>query len=133
MLLCPNYWIRMTAFAIMGFSQLKNSVCYTWLFTLVHTSNKQSVCTFLNAFDTLTLCVTCCYFVFVSREWFYLYFTMTLLGTLSFAVMIFCIPESPKWLLLNDQSQEAINSFNFISKINCSKYFIDSETVFVES
>jgi hypothetical protein len=123
----------MAAFAIMGFAQLKNSVCYTWLFNLVHSNDKQSICSFINAFDTLTLCITCCYFVFLSREWFYLYFIMTFLGTVSYAIIILCVPESPKWLLLHNKTQEAIDSFNYISKMNCSKTLFDSHTVFVES
>jgi hypothetical protein len=123
----------MAAFAIMGFSQLKNSVCYTWLFTLVHSRDKQSVCSFVNAFDSLTLFITCSYFVLLSREWFYLYFTMTLLGTVSYLIIVLFVPESPKWLLLHKKPHDAVDSFNFISKINCSKFFLDMETVFVES
>jgi hypothetical protein len=69
MILVPNYWVRFSMFGVMGLAQLKTNVCYSWLFSLVHSSNKASVCSFLNAFDTITLAVSCFYFQFISREW----------------------------------------------------------------
>ena len=35
MLLVPNYWARLVAFAVMGLCQLKNAACYTLLFEMV--------------------------------------------------------------------------------------------------
>jgi MFS family permease len=35
MLLIPSYWVRFGTFAVMGFCQLKNAVCYSWLFEIV--------------------------------------------------------------------------------------------------
>ncbi len=125
LLLAPSYWVRLFAFALMGFFQLKNSVCYTWLFSLVHSKDKQGVCSFLNAFDTATLCVTCLYFIFISKEWFYLYLFMTTLGTLSYLAIMVLVPEAPRWSIINGRSSEAIESFNMIARVNRSRFFID--------
>ena len=132
MLLVPNYWVRMFSFAVMGFMQLKNSVCYTWLFSLVHSNHKQAVCSFLNAFDTLTLFVTCVYFIFISKEWFYLYLFMTVLGTVSFIVIFWIMPEAPRWLLINGKQEEAISTFNSIARFNRSSSRISPQSVFIE-
>lgn len=35
MLLVPNYWVRMGCFIVFGACQLKNNICYTWLFELL--------------------------------------------------------------------------------------------------
>lgn len=118
MLVVPNYWVRLVAFAVMGASQLKNNVCYSWLFSMVHSSNKSAACSFLNAFDTSTILVTCVYFQFISREWFWLYLVMTVLASMSFLILMVFVPESPRWLLGQGREKEAIDVFNEIAKIN---------------
>jgi hypothetical protein len=133
MLLWPNYWARMAGFALIGFSQLKNNVSYTWLFESVESRHKSSACSVLNAFDTLTMAITCFYFLAISRNWFWLYFTMTVLATFSFMLTMAIVPESPKWLLINGRREDAIKALNWIGKINGSKTPISDDAVFVES
>jgi hypothetical protein len=99
MLLVPNYWVRLTMFVVMGLSQLKQNICYTWLFSLVHSSNKSVACSVINGWDMATIFVTCAYFQFVSRDWYGLYLFMTVLGTVSLLILVVFIPESPMWLL----------------------------------
>jgi hypothetical protein len=133
MVLWPNYWARMAGFALFGFSQLKNNVCYTWLFESVESKHKSSACSALNAFDTLTMAMACFYFVAISRHWFWLYFTVTLLGTLAFMITMIIVPESPQWLLFQGRREDAIKAFNWIGKINGSKTPISDDAVFLES
>lgn len=133
MLLVPNYWVRLLCFAVQGLCQLKNSVCITWLFSLVHSNNKSQACSLLNAWDTLTLFVTCIYFQYVTREWFWLYLVLTSLGTISYLTMIFVLPEAPMWLLIQGREQEAIASFNTMAKWNFSVNRIPQSAHFAES
>jgi MFS family permease len=99
-LLVPIYQVRMAAFALMGACQLKNSTSYCWLFDLVESKHKSSVCGFINSFDMLTLSVIAFYFMFLTHYWFYLFMGMTVLGALSLVFLLTCVPESPKWLFI---------------------------------
>lgn len=104
----PNYYVRFIAFVIMGSCQIKNSVSYVWLFDLVRQNDKPIAVGILNSWDCVTLAVTCLYFKFVSRNWFGLYFFMSVVGLVSLLILTFIIPESPKWLLHNNRKSEAI-------------------------
>lgn len=116
----PNYYVRFFGFTLMGSCQLKNSISYVWLFDLVQQKDKPIAVGVLNAWDCLTISVVSFYYKFVSKHWFSLYFTMSLVGFTSLMILTFIIPESPKWLLHNKRRSEAIDSFNLIAKINCS-------------
>ena len=54
----------------------------------------------MNAFDTSTLAVTSVYFLFVSRDWLYLYLALAVLATICQITLLIVDPESPKWLLI---------------------------------
>jgi hypothetical protein len=43
---------------------------------------------------------------------------MVIVGITSFCILIFFVPESPKWLLLRGKQSEAIVVFNKIAAIN---------------
>ncbi len=72
----------------------------------------------MNAFDNLTMTVICIYFKSVSKHWRYLFDFMVIVGITSFCILIFFVPESPKWLLLRGKQSEAIVVFNKIAAIN---------------
>ena len=99
-LLVPIYSVRTLAFAGMGACQLKNSTSFCWLFDMVESKHKTTVCGVINSFDMLTLSVIAFYFMFFSHHWFVLFTLMTTLGGLSLVFLLFCVPESPKWLLM---------------------------------
>lgn len=128
-----NYWVRMLAFAWMGACQLKIGTCYTWLYGLLHSKDKSLCVGILNAWDCLTLSIVTLYFLHVSKHWFQLCFWMSVLGTVSLLFMVFCAPESPKWLLTKGKRVEAIAAFNQIAKINRSGKTVPSDTTFEES
>jgi len=124
-LLVPIYWVRMIAFAGMGACQFKNSTCFCWLFDMVESKHKSTVCGIINSFDMLTLSVIASYFLCLSRYWFALFAIMTILGALSLIFLLICVPESPKWLLMKQKNTSlAIESFNKIGTFNRSKNLI---------
>jgi hypothetical protein len=132
-ILVPNYWVRLIMMGVMGLGQLKGAISYCWLFSLIMRKDNQMSVGVLNAIDSLTLTVLALYFTFVSKEWFYLYLTMTSLGALSLAFMLLVSPDSPRWLLAKGRKEEAIAAFNKIAVLNGSQNRIPAEAVFVEA
>lgn len=86
----------------------------------------------MNAFDTATLAVTSLYFLYVSRLWLYLYLFLTLCATIALLILMFVIPNSPKWLLIQGKKSEAIEALNKIAAINGSANRIPIDAEFVE-
>lgn len=84
---------------VMGACALKNSISYVWLFALVPKKDKSICCGCLNAWDTSVLAVVTFYFLLISKNWFYLYFIMSVAGIFAKIFMLVCAPESPMWLL----------------------------------
>ena len=118
--LVPVYSVRLAGFALMGFCQLKNNMCYVWFFELLETKHKSVSVGFLNAIDSITLTISCLYYLYWNKNWYYLCFAFTLIGAVSHVFMILFAPESPKWLLANNRKPEAISAFNRIGKLNFS-------------
>ena len=131
MLYYPNYWIRMGTFFMMGLSQIKNSVSYVWLSESVPLPKKSMAIISISLFDAIPMAVTCLYFMYISRDWFYLSFFMLILSILA-TVCAFICPESPRWLLVNGRKEEAIKALNYFARVNGSHYRIPSTANFVE-
>ena len=72
----------------------------------------------ITSFDGATTAVVCLYFIAISRDWFPLFFTMTLLSTLSYLTIVFILPESPMWLLNKGRTGDAIAALNRIGRYN---------------
>ena len=96
----PTYNARALALLLYGLSQLKNTVCYIWIGELVPQKSASGVAVSLTTFDSTTIAVVCLYFILVSRDWFPLMFSMTLVGSLAFVFSFVYMPESPSWLLI---------------------------------
>jgi len=58
---------------------------------------------------------------------------MTCLGAVALFLAVVVMPESPKFLLINGRTEEAIASLNRIAWLNCAKSRIPSDAVFVET
>lgn len=100
---------------------MKTSVSYTYAYELVPPSNIKSVNGAINTVNFLTLFVIGFYYYCISKSWFPLYLVVTLLYTFAYLIVIFVLPESPKWLLATDRPIEAIHALNWIAKVNRKK------------
>lgn len=129
-----DFITRTIGFTLLGFfSATKNSVCYAWLFELVNQKDKSFANTCLNMGDYLVLLLAGLYFIFVSQDWAPLIMSIYFIDVAASLVILFLCSESPRWLLMQGRRQEAIQSLNFIAKVNGSTKKIAPETEFLES
>ena len=128
----PVYEARFIGFVLIGASQIKNSVSYVYVVELVPARQSGPVNVCLTSFDSATMFFVCFYFIFISKDWFPLIFTMTALGTLAYLGIVFLLPESPIWLLKHGRVEDAIAAFNWIAKVNGSKNRIPDDAIFKE-
>ena len=99
MLTVPYYFVRMACFFVLGLTQMKSSIPYSWLTETCGADYKSRCITILNCFDAMSCTVLCLYLVFVSRDAWWLLFCSVTLG---YVVLLsfFFLPESPLWLLI---------------------------------
>ena len=116
-----------------GLTQIKNTVPYVYLVELVPAKYSTSMSAGMTSFDSATLAVVCLYFIFISRDWFPLFFAMTLLSTFSYLVIVVFVPESPIWLLNNGRTGDAIAALNSIGKFNGVGKQIPVDAIFSET
>lgn len=118
-------------FFLSGLSQIKNSVSYVWASECTSIEYKPRAYTMINVVDAFPMVFTCFYFMFISKNWIYLSIFFNVLTYVGNAAAFIC-PESPRWLLINSRSKEAIKVLNDIAKMNKVDYVIPSNAIFVE-
>jgi len=127
----PTIPARCTAFFLMGLSQVKIGTSYVWLSECTSLSYKPRAFTYINIFDAMPIAVAGLYYLFVSKDWFWLCLTMLILTYLATGLLYFC-PESPRWYLVNGRRSEAIDTLNYIAQLNGREVRIPSDARFVE-
>jgi hypothetical protein len=60
------------------------------------------------------------YVLLVSKQWLYFYAFYTLMGFISLLLFYKYVPESPKWLHMQGQTQEALSVLQTIATLNGS-------------
>ena len=109
---CPFFWVRCLGYLCVGICNLKNSTSFAWLIEFMETSNKMIASTAINGFDFTTLIFVGFYFLYFSKSWFGLFLFHVLLNTVCWLILAWIAPESPKWLLVKNKKEEAIQAFN---------------------
>ena len=132
MIYVPNYWIRFAMFGLAGLSQIKNSVSYVWLSECTSKPFKTRAFTIINIIDALPILLYCLYFMFIGKNWMYLSLLFCILSYIALFAAFIC-PESPRWLLVNGRTEDAIVELNKIAKMNKSTMLIPTSAVFVEN
>ena len=99
-LFVPIFWVRCVAMGLLGITMVKNSLCYVWLFEFMMKKHKSSACSFINLVDWAQPLIVCFYFFNIDNEVYPIFLNYTIVGIISFLLITFLCPESPKWLLL---------------------------------
>jgi MFS family permease len=132
-LFVPSYSARLIGLILYGLTQMKNTVPYVYLIELVPAKFSTSMSAGITSFDSATTAVVCIYFIFISKDWFPLFFAMTLLSLFSYLLIVFYLQESPIWLLNTGRTSDAIAAFNKIGKFNGVKERIPEDAIFSEA
>lgn len=101
------------------------------MFENTTSKNKSLANGFIGLFDCLTLAFMCSYLM-LAKNWIWIEIVMTGLGVLAYMLIVLVVLESPKWLLVNGNTQLAIQSLNKIARINGSKKRISKHAQFIE-
>ena len=118
-------------FGLAGLSQIKNSVSYVWLSECTSRPYKTRAFTIINIVDAFPIVFCCLYFMLISKNWLYLPLFFCVLSYIALFAAFIC-PESPRWLLVNGRTDDAIAELNKIAKMNKSQMTIPTSAVFVE-
>ena len=129
MLFVPTILVRSIGFFFIGFSNMKNSQSYVWASEVVPFNRRSKAFTLINVADALPPTITGLFYLLVSRNWFTIYFISVVISY-SALLFAFICPNSPRWLLVNDKQDEAIQALNCIAKFNGSPVRISENTVF---
>ena len=82
--------------------------------------------------DCSSATITGVFYLVFSRDWFTIYL-IHIIMSVSALVLAFICPESPRWLLYNGRTDEAIEAINYIAKFNGSSEKIPLDATFEES
>ena len=129
----PIYWVRLAAMPLLGSMMIKNSLAYIWGFEITHSRHKSFASSTINLVDFSNAAIAGCFFLFVSNNWYTLYSAWVGMSATAYLVLLCFCTESPKWLLMQGRTQEAIAALNYIAWFNGSANRIPPDTDFVEA
>mmetsp|Transcript_23226 Transcript_23226/g.28795 ORF Transcript_23226/g.28795 Transcript_23226/m.28795 type:complete len:122 (+) Transcript_23226:453-818(+) len=121
----------MIGYSLMGLMMAKNTLTFTWAFELVTKKHKSCASTCLLVLDFSVSIIAGLFFLSISREWKLLMYPFFAAGALGYIIVTLMVPESPQWLLLQGRKAEAIESLNYIAKVNRSNNRISQDVNFV--
>ena len=132
-LFVPFYWGKLFGFFLFGLTSTKNSLSYVYLFEFMHSRDKSFACSCINFADVAGSAVAGCFWLFIQKDWFPLYVGTVAVSTLAYFCVLAMSLESPKWLLLQGRTEEAIVVLNYIAWFNGVESRIAPETKFIEA
>ena len=131
--LVPVFWFKLIAYLVFGFSQMKSSLCYVYLFEFVHSRDKSFACSCINILDALTPAIAGIWFLLIDLDVYPLYIGIVFVCFLAYLTILLLNLETPMWLLHNGKTKEAIDVLNYIAWFNGVDYRVPPDAYFIES
>ena len=118
----------MAGFFLFGLSSLKNSLAYIYLFEFMHSKDKSFACSCINFVDVSGTAIAGLFFLLIKKDWYPLYVCTVTVTTIAFMVVLIIYLESPKWLLYEGRTTEAISVLNDVAWFNGNEHRIPKGT-----
>ena len=99
----------------------------------VHSRDKSFVCSVLNYYDALTPAISGIFFILVKQDIFPLYLLLVASSIVALLTILILNLETPRWLLHNGRTSEAIDTLNYIAWFNGVEGRIPQDSVFLEA
>ena len=103
-LFVPNTAAKSAGFFVIGFAHNKNSVSFTYCWELFPVKHQDIAITALGFYDTGNIAFSCAFVLLTGlpmQTYMIINFTLGVAGLILFILLV---PESPKFLLMNDPS-----------------------------
>ena len=97
----PSILMKKIAFFMFGFLHLKTTLSYNHMFELVEAKYQVFSSTIISALDVLTMCITCSYYKYVSRDMDHFFSIIFVAALITSFLFVLLVPESPYWLFMN--------------------------------
>ena len=108
-------------FFMQGLLHLKITLSYTHMFELTDEASKDFCATVINMTDSLTMFIIGFCLKYLVADAILIVQVANAVGIIAIILYIFLVPESPKWLILNQRFKEGVRTLNYISRLNgCS-------------
>ena len=131
--LVPVYWFKLVAYLVFGFTQMKSSLSYVYLFEFVHSRDKSFACSCINILDALSPAIAGGFFLFIALDVYPLYIGTVISSATAYLIILFFNLETPMWLLHNGKTKEAISVLNYIAWFNGVEYRVPNDAAFIEA
>jgi len=114
--------LKSIGYFIQGLLHIKISNCYTHIYELVEDKYKIKAATIIGFMDEASIFIISCILKFVVNDIDLVFKSAWVIGTIACLIYMILVPESPKWLFLQDgtRSRRAMSSLNYIAMINGS-------------
>ena len=94
-----NFYVRFLYFIVAGLCTLKVTTPTVWGLELVDSANANFFNTLITTLDMGTITIICLYYYYISRDSQMLLIWSTAFSIVAFLMIVYLLPESPKWLL----------------------------------
>ena len=123
--------VKSIGFFLLGFFHYRVPLSFCHSTELCADKDKSKIATFITFIDSGLIMVAALVFSFVDKNVQHLLEIMFYIGTFGVVMFILIIPESPRFLFMNDpNSKEGIKVLNHISWFNSSEVRIPEDATF---